>query len=108
LRTVVGIRLGLAGRPDGGAPAHRLVSLVAPVLSDENWALPHLIQDKHPRTVLELAELSGRAPSNLSRTLRNVKGYGLVKLRRDPGTRAVRPETLATKFLVVLDRRHRD
>ena len=76
---------------------------LAGVLSDENRALLRLIQDKQPRTVLELAELSGRAASNLSRTLRNLEGYGLVKLHRSPDTRAVRPEALATEFLVVLD-----
>ncbi|MEZ5568264.1 MAG: helix-turn-helix domain-containing protein [Halioglobus sp.] len=76
---------------------------LAGVLSDENRALLRLIEDKQPRTVLELAELSGRAASNLSRTLRNLEGYGLVKLHRSPDTRAVRPEALATEFLVVLD-----
>lgn len=76
---------------------------LAGVLSDENRALLRLMQEKQPRTVLELAELSGRAASNLSRTMRNLEGYGLVKLHRSPDTRAVRPEALATEFLVVPD-----
>lgn len=76
---------------------------LAGVLSDENRALLRLIQEKQPRTVQELAELSGRAASNLSRTLRNLESYGLVKLHRSSNTRAVRPEALATEFLVVLD-----
>jgi hypothetical protein len=29
--------------------------------------------------------------------------HGLVRLNRSPATRAVRPEALATEFLVVLD-----
>ena len=70
---------------------------------DETGELLRLMQEKQPRTVLELAELSGRAASNLSRTLRNLEGYGLVKLHRSPDTRAVRPEALATEFFVVLD-----
>lgn len=76
---------------------------LAGVLSDENRELLRLIQDHKPRTVMELAELSGRAASNLSRTLRNLEGYGLVKMHRSPDTRAVRPEAVATQFLVVLD-----
>ncbi len=48
-------------------------------------------------------QLSGRAASNLSRTLRHMERHGLVKLHRSPDTRAVRPEALATEFLVVLD-----
>lgn len=46
---------------------------------------------------------SGRAASNLSRRLRNLESYGLVRLNRSSETRAVRPEALATEFLVVLD-----
>lgn len=53
---------------------------LAGVLSDESGTLLRLMQDKQPRTVLELAEPSGRAATNLSRTLRNLEGYGLVKL----------------------------
>lgn len=73
------------------------------MLSDENRALLRLIRDRHPCIVMELVELSGRAASNLSRTLRTLEGYGLVRLHRSPDTRAVRDEALATEFLVVLD-----
>jgi len=52
---------------------------------------------------MELAQLSGRAASNLSRTLRTLESYGLVRLHRRTESRAVRPEALATEFLVVLD-----
>jgi len=76
---------------------------LAGVLSDENRELLHLIRDNQPRTVQALSELSGRAASNLSRTLHNLERHGLVRLHRSPGTRALRPEALATDFLVVLD-----
>ena len=110
MRTVVGIRSEkrtsqASSHSEEPTPTVWFASWrqLAGVLSDENRALLRLIQDKQPRTVLELAELSGRAASNLSRTLRNLEGYGLVKLHRSPDTRAVRPEALATEFLVVLD-----
>ena len=76
---------------------------LAGLLSDENRALLRLMQARQPRTVLEVAEWSGRAASNLSRTLRNLERHGLVKLHRSPDTRAVRPEALATEFLIVVD-----
>lgn len=76
---------------------------LAGVLSDENRQLLRVINEHRPRTVMELAALSGRAASNLSRTLRTLEGYGLVKLHRRPESRAVRPEALATEFFVVLD-----
>lgn len=41
--------------------------------------------------------------SNLSRTLRHLERHGLIKLHRSPDTRTVRPEGLATEFLIVLD-----
>lgn len=51
---------------------------------------------------LELAELSARAAGTLSRTLRNLDGFGLVTLHRSPDTRAVHPEALA-EFFVGMD-----
>lgn len=110
MRTVVGIRSSsrrgqVSDQSDAPPPTVWFSSWrqLAGVLSDENRALLRLMREKQPRTVLELAELSGRAASNLSRTLRSLEGYGLVKLHRSPETRAVRPEALATEFLVVLD-----
>lgn len=60
-------------------------------LSDENGPLLRLMQDKQLRTVLQLAELSGRAARSPSRTLRNLEGYGLVELLRSPNAPAVHP-----------------
>ena len=110
MRTVIGIRPARSGRravddATGPKPTVWFDSWrqLAGLLSDENRALLRLMQERQPRTVLELAEWSGRAASNLSRTLRTLEGYGLVKLHRRPESRAVRPEALATEFLVVLD-----
>lgn len=110
MRTVIGVRPAKPVRravEDANNPTPTVWFAswrqLAGVLSDENRALLRLMQQKQPRTVLELAELSGRAASNLSRTLRKLEGYGLVKLHRSPDTRAVRPEALTTEFLVVLD-----
>lgn len=110
MRTVVGIRSGSPARQPSSHTEEPTPTIwfaswrqLAGVLSDENRALLHLMREKQPRTVLELANLSGRAASNLSRTLRKLEGYGLVKLHRSADTRAVRPEAVATEFLVVLD-----
>ena len=37
---------------------------------------------RRPGSLDELARLTGKAKSNLSRTLRTMKGYGLVRLER--------------------------
>ena len=59
------------------------------VLSDQNRDLLRLILQTHPRSLSELAERSGRATSNLSRTLRNMERYGLVELEEGPNRQLV-------------------
>lgn len=54
---------------------------VARVLSPENMALVDLIREARPQSVAELAKLSGRAKSNLSRTLHAMAGLGVIELR---------------------------
>ncbi len=107
MRTMIGIRSGKPSTRGGDQPTPTVWfdtwRQLAGVLSDENRALLRLIREREPRTVLELAELSGRAASNLSRTLRTMEGYGLVRLNRSQETCSVRPEALVTEFLVVLD-----
>lgn len=55
---------------------------LAKALSEENQALLRSIAARPPASLQELAERVGRAPSNLSRTLRTLERYGLVELRR--------------------------
>ena len=54
----------------------------AKLLSEHNRRLLELITREHPRSLTELAEMAGRSPSNLSRTLKTMSQYGLVELRR--------------------------
>jgi predicted transcriptional regulator len=42
-----------------------------------------VIAEKAPGSLDELARITGKAKSNLSRTLRTMEGYGLVRLERD-------------------------
>jgi predicted transcriptional regulator len=62
----------------------RSVESFAKVLSERNRALLALIAEEEPQSLAELAELSGRAKSNLSRTLRTLENYRLVSLKRGP------------------------
>jgi predicted transcriptional regulator len=54
------------------------------VLSDQNRILLKIILETHPRSLHELAQRSGRAPSNLSRTLKTMERYGLVHFEAGP------------------------
>ena len=52
----------------------------AKVLSGRNRELLAMIAREKPHSLAELAELSGRNKSNLSRTLKTMSRYGLVEL----------------------------
>jgi predicted transcriptional regulator len=54
----------------------------AKVLSAGNRELLRIIAEKAPGSLDELARITGKAKSNLSRTLRTMEGYGLVRLER--------------------------
>lgn len=76
-------------KPRRNAPKVWFTSLesFAKVLSDRNRALLDLIAEKEPASLAELSELSGRAKSNLSRTLHTLERYGLVSLKKGEGGR---------------------
>jgi len=66
---------------------------LAKVLSESNRKLLRVIDQRHPSSLAELELLTGRKDSNLSRTLKTMSQYGLVKLV--PGKRgSVAPEVL--------------
>ena len=69
---------------------------LAEVLSDENRALLRVIHETHPESISSLAELTGRNPGNLSRTLKTMSNYGIVEMRREKNQ--VRPIVKATEF----------
>ncbi len=58
------------------------VESFAKVLSEKNRALLALIAERRPNSIDALAVASGRAKSNLSRTLRTMERYGLVRLEK--------------------------
>ena len=56
----------------------------AKVLSAGNRDLLRIIAEKAPGSLEELAQLTGRQKSNLSRTLKTMANYGLVLLEGGP------------------------
>ena len=72
---------------------------VAEVLSDQNRALLKLIRETNPDSMAVLAKITGRQPSNLSRTLKTMSRYGLVDLQREKTH--VRPVVKATEFRIL-------
>ena len=72
---------------------------LAEVLSDDNRALLKVIQDAKPQSISSLADITGRKPSNLSRTLKTMSNYGFVEMTRE--SKHVRPIAKATDFRIV-------
>jgi predicted transcriptional regulator len=75
------------------------IKALSEVLSDKNRELLKMIVEQQPESVKELAELTGRKPNNLSRTLNTLKSYGLVEMKqRDK--RKMQPVAKGSDFLI--------
>ncbi len=74
------------------------VQSMAQVLSSENQILLRIIKEKKPKSLKELALVSGRKRSNLSRTLNTMSRYGIVDLVKQK--RTVKPIVKTTDFIV--------
>ena len=87
-------------KPKEGEPKIWFTSMrsLAEVLSDENRALLRVIRDAKPASLAALAQMTGRKPSNLSRTLKTLANYGVVEIRRE--RKIIRPIAKATEFLI--------
>ena len=72
--------------PAAGEPKVWFQSLhtLSQVLSDKNRALLALIAQTQPESLNDLAAKTGRAKSNLSRTLKTMERYGLVHFKKGP------------------------
>lgn len=75
------------------------IESVAKVLSAGNRELLQVIDSQRPQSIDELAKLTGRRKSNLSRTLKTMEGYGIVHLDRG-GHGRVAPSVTHDRFTV--------
>ena len=78
--------------------AEALVKLLSP----ENLRLLRVIAQSRPRSLRELAELTGRKPSNLSRTLKQLESAGIVDMRPGPGRTRI-PALVARRVRLEVD-----
>ena len=87
-------------RPQPDEPKIWFESLqsMAQVLSSENQLLLKTILERKPASLKEPEAATGRSSSNLSRTLKTMARYGIVKMEKMQ--RSVRPAVEATDFTV--------
>jgi predicted transcriptional regulator len=71
-------------KPGPGEPKLWFTSIesAARILSQPNRELLAVIAREKPGSLTELADRTGRAKSNLSRTLKTMERYGLVRLEK--------------------------
>jgi len=100
-RCVIGIK-GQAPDPDFPVDIwFDSLKSVANVLSKENQQLLKVIAEQKPQSITELAALTGRAVSNVSRTLKTLGKYNLVEMQ---STKAMlSPKAIHQEFLVVVN-----
>ncbi|MGY0627127.1 MAG: HVO_A0114 family putative DNA-binding protein [Paraglaciecola chathamensis] len=99
-RCVIGIR---GQTPDPDYPVDiwfDSLKSVANVLSKENQHLLKVIAEQHPQSVTELAKLTGRAVSNVSRTLKTLGKYNLVEMRKSQNGLAVKLQYQSMLLLI--------
>ena len=82
------------------------IEAMSQILSTKNIELLKLIDEQKPASIKELANVSGRQVSNLSRTLKNFQRHGIVDLVEE--NRRKKPVALATAFNVELGKNYPD
>ncbi|ARP96754.1 HVO_A0114 family putative DNA-binding protein [Bordetella genomosp. 13] len=84
-RTLAIARGEYTPQPDEPKVWFQSIESLSQVLSERNRALLALIAETEPQSIHELALKTGRAKSNLSRTLRTMEQYGLIHFEQGPG-----------------------
>ncbi len=82
------------------------IETMSQVFSTRNVELLKLIDKANPRSISDLAELSGRKKSNLSRTLKTFANYGIVEFETDNRRKA--PISKATCFRIEYGKEYPD
>jgi predicted transcriptional regulator len=66
---------------DAATLSFNSVDALLRLLTPENRALLAVIRDRKPQSIAELAEITGRAAPNLTRTLAKLEAVGFVQMR---------------------------
>jgi len=87
--------------PDAGQPTFESVEALLHLLTPLNRQLLAIIRDRKPQSVTELAELTGRAQPNLTRTLAKLEGAGFITMKSVGRRKA--PRVAVKKIVVEID-----
>jgi predicted transcriptional regulator len=86
---------------DSAKPSFNSIEAVVRLLTPANRRLLALIRDRKPGSVAELAQMTGRAQPNLTRTLAKLQAAGFVTMKTIGRRKA--PSVAVKKILVEID-----
>ena len=86
---------------DAAKPGFNSVEAVVRLLTPENRQLLAIIRDRKPGSVAELAQITGRAQPNLTRTLAKLEAAGFVKMKTVGRRKA--PSAAVKRIVVEID-----
>ena len=87
---------------DAAKPSFNSIEALIRVLTKENRELLATIRKCKPQSITELSEISGRAQSNLTRTLTKLEAAGLIRMEAT-SSRTKAPRAIVTKIVVEID-----
>jgi predicted transcriptional regulator len=82
-------------------PSFESIDAIARLLTPENRQLLATIRDRKPQSVAELADMTGRAQPNLTRTLAKLEAAGFVRMTTNGRRKA--PTASVRKIVVEID-----
>jgi len=86
---------------DAAKPSFNSVEAVVRLLTPENRQLLAIIRDRKPGSIAELAQITGRAQPNLTRTLAKLEAAGFVKMKTVGRRKA--PSAAVKRIVVEID-----
>lgn len=89
--------------PDANVPSFNSAEALVRLLTPQNRELLALIRDRKPGSLAELEKWSGRAQSNLSRTLAKLEAAGLIAMTDGDGRRRRVPVARIQHITVEID-----
>jgi len=87
---------------DAAMPSFNSVDALVRLLTPVNRELLAIIRDRKPQSIAELAQMSGRAQPNLTRTLAKMEAAGFITMEA-VGRRRKVPSVAVKKIVVEID-----
>jgi predicted transcriptional regulator len=84
-----------------GTQTFESVEALTRLLTRENRELLAIIRDRQPQSIAELAQITGRAQPNLTRTLAKLEAVGFIRMRTVERRKI--PEAAVHKLRVEID-----